>query len=144
MATEKENNVLDEANLCRVIKANKALKGYNLTHAEIKAVLRAFADIVYTCVRYDIVVVFPTLGTFFKKIRKGFQGGYMPHADTIFEKGSSSSLVYYPPKPDFGVIAFEVKPSTANQFKEDTLLYGTEKKRSSGYVVEIESESEQE
>jgi nucleoid DNA-binding protein len=121
-----ESKHLDEDNVCRAIKSNKYLQSYNLSLDEIKAVLRAYADIIYTCLKYDITVSLPTIGYFSKKIKKGFKGGNVRTIDEPFKKGSTTSEKYYPPKPDYGIITLNIKNIVAERFRKDTTLYGTE------------------
>jgi nucleoid DNA-binding protein len=121
-----ESKHLDEENVCRAIKSNKYLQSYNLSLDEIKAVLRAYTDIIYTCLKYDITVSLPTIGYFSKKIKKGFKGGNVRTIDEPFKKGSTTSEKYYPPKPDYGIITLNIKNIVAERFRKDTTLYGTE------------------
>jgi nucleoid DNA-binding protein len=121
-----ESKHLDEENVCRAIKPNKYLQSYNLSLDEIKAVLRAYTDIIYTCLKYDITVSLPTIGYFSKKIKKGFKGGNIRTIDEPFKRGSTTSEKYYPPKPDYGIIVLNIKNIVAERFRKDTTLYGTE------------------
>jgi nucleoid DNA-binding protein len=121
-----ETKFLDEDNLYRAIKSNRLVKEYNLTLDEVKAVIRAYADIIYTCLKYDITVSLPTIGYFSKKIKKGFKGGNVRTIDEPFKKGSTTSEKYYPPKPDYGIITLNIKNIVAERFRKDTTLYGTE------------------
>jgi hypothetical protein len=124
-----ETKFLDEDNLYRAIKSNRLVKEYNLTLDEVKAVIRAYADIIYTCLKFDISVAFPKLGKFDKVIKKGYKGGWMMIADNAFQKGSTATKTYFPPKPDYGKIVFDVKEKVAEQFKEDTIVKGSEKRK---------------
>jgi nucleoid DNA-binding protein len=121
-----ESKFLDEKNLCKAIKSNQALKGRDLTLDDIRSVLEAYSDIIYTCLKYDINVTLPQLGFFSKTIKKGFKGGWIKTCDVSFQKGSSTSAKYFEPKPDYGKITLNIRKGIAEKFRQETTMWGTE------------------
>ena len=118
----KNKKRLKADDVCKALKQSKRVKEYKLTVDEIDAIFRAYAEFVYTCLKYDIDVDLPYLGSFSKKIKKGFKGGLVNIPDTPFVKGSKAHQEYVDPKPDYGVINFDVKTIIADKFKEDTTI----------------------
>lgn len=112
--------LLDEQNLYRAIKAHREVKEYDLTISEIKAVFRAFADIVYNAVKMEIRVNLPYIGEFYQQKMKGWKGGNIKIADKPFTKGSEYHDKYFPPTPDYGLIQFELRKSIKDRFKKET------------------------
>lgn len=114
--------LLDERTLYKAIKYNPNLDGRKLTMEDIRAVFKAYSDIMYNCAKDNIRVSLPYIGEFYKYKMSGFKGGNIKIPDEPFKKGSTCHIEYRPPKPDYYILQFEIRNALKERFKEDNQI----------------------
>lgn len=117
---KKDQELLADQEIYRLIKQSPEVKACKqMTIEQIRAVFKAYKDIVYTATKRDIRVSLPCLGQFFSSEEKGWQGGYMTYR-MDFNDENSERRDYFPPKPDHKLLRFEFHKLIRNKFKEET------------------------
>lgn len=121
---KQTQELIGERDLYRAIKQHKEAVDYNLTMEQIRAVFRAYADIVHRGLINSIRITLPYMGEFFKATQEGFKGGMMkiPDKGMEFKKGCTFHEEYFPAKPDYGIMRFEVRNALQEKFKEETVI----------------------
>ena len=117
---KKDQELLADQEIYRLIKQHPEVKACkSMTLDQIRAVFRAYKDIVYTAAKRDIRVSLPCLGQFFSSEEKGWQGGYKTYRMN-FNDENSERRNYFPPKPDHKLLRFDFNKAIRNKFKEET------------------------
>lgn len=92
----------------------------DMTNEEIRAVITAFADVIFTTCQLNLAVPFPNMGMFRPFRKKGFKGGTItaPMAGSgQITKDSPIATYYVAPKPDYSVIKFDVSGTVNKMFR---------------------------
>lgn len=118
---KKEQELLSDTEIFRLIKQHPEVKACSkgLTLEQIRAVFRAYKDIVYTGAKMEKRVSLPCIGQFFSSKEKGWQGGYVNYR-TNFYDASTEKRDYFDPKPDYSLLRFDFYKSIRNKFREET------------------------
>lgn len=117
---KKDQELLADQEIYRLIKQHPEVKACkSMTLDQIRAVFRAYKDIVYTAAKRDIRISLPCLGQFFSSEEKGWQGGYVTYR-MDFNDENSEKRDYFPPKPDYKLLRFEFHKAIRNKFREET------------------------
>lgn len=120
LAHKKDQELLADQEIYRLIKQHPEVKACKtLTIDQIRAVFRAYADIVYTATKRDIRVVLPKLGQFIATQTSGWQGGYLTYLKN-FSDPSSKERKYFPPKPDYKLLRFDFNKMIRHKFRSET------------------------
>lgn len=110
--------VLHKDQLIKAIRKHEEVSAVGgLTNEQIRAVLRAFADVVWLACLNNLTVTFENLGFFESYKRKGFQGGYRYVENS---SGIKTMDGYYPPKPDYRALRFRVNKTASKYFRQLT------------------------
>lgn len=117
---KKDQELLADQEIYRLIKQSPEVQACKtMTIEQIRAVFRAYKDIVYTAAKRDIRVSLPCLGQFFSSEEKGWQGGYVTYRMNFNDVGTEERK-YFPPKPDHKLLRFDFHKAIRNKFKEET------------------------
>ena len=127
--TKKERNKLESmcgSDMYRVIRQTLKENGYkDISVNDIKVVIEAYTNILYTCLLNNIRVTLPNIGEFYRDKIKGRKAGYykVPNSrdeHTKFDKNMTWREEYMEQAPDFGKIKFVEFPRVKKKFREDT------------------------
>ena len=118
---KSDMELLGEQEIYRLIKQHPEINACSkkLTLEQIRAVFRAYRDIVYTGAKMNKRIILPNVGQFYSQETKGWQGGYMSFRKD-FNDDNSWTREYFEPKPDCYSLKFELNKSLKDKFKKDT------------------------
>lgn len=117
---KKNQELLADQEIYRLIKQHPEIKACKtITLDQIRAVFRAYKDIVYTAAKRDVRISLPGIGQFFSSEEKGWQGGYLTYL-TNFNDPNSQKREYFYPKPDYKLLRFDFNKMIRNKFREET------------------------
>lgn len=109
---------LHKDQLIKAIRMHEEVEAVGgLTKEQVRAVLRAFADVVWIACLNNLTVTFENLGFFESYKKDGFKGGYR-HVVNRFAGEAMSG--YYPPKPPCRSLRFRLNKTANKYFKELT------------------------
>ena len=117
----KDLELLGEQEVYRLIKQHPEVKACkNLTIDQIRAVFRAYKDIVYTAGKKNLRIALPGMGQFLSLPQNGWPGGYKTYREKVFDKNSGFKRRYFDPRPNYGLLTFDFYKAFRTRFKEET------------------------
>lgn len=116
-----DNLHLTDSDVYRAIKHHELPT--NISIEDIKSVFLAYADIVEHCLKNDVEVPLPKIGTFSKVRKKGWKGRRLRVREDVFDQ-SNTNYIYkdIPTKPDFWDTKFDWKKVFHDRIKKEINL----------------------
>ena len=120
LKNKKDQELLADQEIYRLIKQHPEVKACKqITIEQIRAVFRAYSDIVYTASKRGIRVSLPRIGQFLSTETKGWQGGFITFLRN-FNDTNSKERAYFPPKPNYRLLRFDFHKAIRNKFRKET------------------------
>ena len=115
-----EQELLGEQEVIRLIKTHPEVKACkNLTREQIRAVFRAYRDLVYMSAKMGNRICLPCLGQFYSIEKTGWKGGYMTYRTDMTDP-STETRDYFPPKPNYRIIKFDLNGKLKSNLRKET------------------------
>lgn len=115
-----ETKSVTETDVYRLVRKHPEVARYDLTYEEVKAVFKAYGEILYRCMIDNVKIALPSIGYFKRKHKKGMTERTLAIPLQPFTQNADVKYVTYPKKPDYSLINFDVRKSLQKQFREET------------------------